>query len=169
MAETPTPPAVILVEDGKFSVRGYENLTLVRASMKDGSDDSSFRKLFGYITGKNSRSEKIPMTAPVLMDERETGKGMSFIMPSTMDPGSVPDPSDSSLERISFPGGRFAVYRFSGGRNAANESKARTALEQWMAGRGLVAADKPLYGYYNPPWIPTWFRRNEVWIRLAAD
>jgi len=169
MAETPTPAAVVLIDDGKFSVRGYENLTLVRAPMKDSSDDGSFRRLFGYITGKNSRSENIPMTAPVLMDERETGRGMSFIMPSAMDPRSLPDPLDPVLERVSFSGGRFAVYRFSGGRNASNETKARIALEQWMAGRGLVAADKPLYGYYNPPWIPTWFRRNEVWIRLATD
>lgn len=169
MKETPTPGMEILLEDGKFSVRRYEDLMLIRAPMGDRGGDGSFRRLFGYISGKNRSSQTIPMTAPVLIDSRESGGSMSFIMPSGMDFKAVPEPTDPSLERIPLRGGKFAVHRFSGGRNAANEARARAALEEWMARKGLSGVDTPLFGYYNPPWIPTWFRRNEVWIRLAGD
>jgi len=27
----------------------------------------------------------------------------------------------------------------------------------------------PLYGYFNPPWIPSFFRHNEVMIRVQPQ
>ena len=169
MAATPTPPSKVLQEDGKFSVRQYEKLMLVRAPMKESEGDDSFGKLFGYISGKNQSGKKIAMTAPVLIDPSEEKGSMSFIMPEGMEAAVVPDPEDKSLERASLPGGKFAVYRFSGGRNADNEKKAQVALKEWMKNRGLVGEGKPLFAYYNPPWIPVWFRRNEVWIRMGGE
>jgi DNA gyrase inhibitor GyrI len=169
MSATPTPAFEVIQEDGKFSVRRYGNLVLVRAPMGETQGDGSFGKLFGYISGKNQAGKKISMTAPVLIDPSEEQGSMSFIMPEGMEAAVVPDPEDKSLERTSLPGGKFAVYRFSGGRNDDNESKARVALDEWMKNRGLVGEGKALYAYYNPPWIPVWFRRNEVWIRLRGE
>ncbi|MDX6766037.1 MAG: heme-binding protein [Candidatus Methylacidiphilales bacterium] len=169
MASTPTPPTTILQTEGKFEIRQYGALTLVRAPMSARKDDAGFGKLFGFISGRNKDSKKIAMTAPVLIENDGESGSMSFIMPHDMDSRSVPAPGDPTLSLATMPAGKFAVYRYSGGRSAKNEAKAGALLQDWMIQKKLVAQSGPLFAYYDPPWIPVWFRRNEVWIRLASD
>jgi hypothetical protein len=38
-----------------------------------------------------------------------------------------------------------------------------------MAGQGLKTVSAPVYGYFDPPWIPNFLRRNEVMLRLDAE
>ena len=64
--------------------------------------------------------------------------------------------------------GRFAVLRFSGGRNARNEAETLGRLTKWMAAEGLGVLSPPVYGYFDPPWTPAFLRRNEVMLRTEA-
>ena len=66
-------------------------------------------------------------------------------------------------------GGRFAVLRFSGGRNAKRESETLARLQTWLAAEGLKTSAPPVYGYFDPPWTPSFLRRNEVMLRIEAD
>ena len=61
---------------------------------------------------------------------------MSFVMPATMKTGEVPKPSDDSVTVRELPAGRFAVLRFSGGRNAKNEAESLSLLQAWMTKEG---------------------------------
>ena len=62
-------PFDLVLEDVDFEVRHYETLLLVTTSMaREQGDESSFRILFAYISGKNSAQQEISMTAPVFMD-----------------------------------------------------------------------------------------------------
>lgn len=161
---TETPDYKLLIQDGKFEVREYPKLTLVRTTAGDGD----FMRLFRYISGQNEAGQKIAMTAPVLMNNESGNTGMSFIVPREVAAGNVPAPTDTSVAVDALPAGRFAVYRFSGGRNALNEEKALGKLREWTQERRLETAGEPLFGYYNPPWIPTFLRRNEVMLRLTG-
>jgi hypothetical protein len=40
-------------------------------------------------------------------------------------------------------------------------------LQSWLKGREISLADAmPVYGYFDPPWTPSMFRRNEVMLRI---
>lgn len=62
--------------------------------------------------------------------------------------------------------GRFAVYRYSGGRDAANEGRAGKKLAEWLTAHHWEAEEAPFFAYYDPAWVPTFFRRNEAMVRV---
>jgi SOUL heme-binding protein len=73
---------------------------------------------FAYISGKNSKNETIPMTAPVTFrrDHATDGYLVGFFIPSTYDTAKdIPKPRDSSIGIVSFPkDATFAVVSFGG-------------------------------------------------------
>ncbi len=162
---TEIPDYKVLLQDGKFEVRDYPALTLVRTA----SGDGDFMRLFRYISGSNEAEQKIAMTAPVLMKHEGEGTGMSFIVPKEVAAKDVPAPTDSAVTMDTLPAGQFAVYRYSGGRNETNEQEALGKLREWIGQRQLEVTGDPLYGYYDPPWIPPFMRRNEVMLRVAGS
>ena len=161
---TETPDYKVLVQDGKFEVRDYPALALVRTA----SGDGDFMRLFRYISGGNETGQEIAMTAPVLMKHEGEDTGMSFIVPKDVAAGKVPAPKDAAVTTGQLPAGQFAVYRYSGGRNEANEQEALGKLRAWIDKRRLEVEGDPLFGYYDPPWIPPFLRRNEVMLRVAG-
>jgi hypothetical protein len=161
---TETPDYQVLIQDGKFEIREYPALRVVRTAAGDGD----FMRLFRYISGGNEAEQKIAMTAPVLMQHQGEKTGMSFIVPRDVAAGPVPAPKDAAVTTDTLPAGRFAVYRYSGGRNEPNEQQALEKLRAWTTQRQLEITGEPLFGYYDPPWIPTFLRRNEVMLRIAG-
>ena len=161
---TEIPDYKVLVQDGKFEVREYPALTLVRTPAGDGD----FMRLFRYISGGNEAEQKISMTAPVLMKHQGENAGMSFIVPQDVAAVKTPAPTDDAVTMEKLPAGRFAVFRYSGGRSDASEREALGKLRAWIGKRRLEVAGEPLFGYYDPPWIPTFLRRNEVMLRIAG-
>jgi hypothetical protein len=162
---TETPDYKVLLQDGKFEVREYPALTLVRTA----SGDGDFMRLFGYISGENAAEQKIAMTAPVLMKHKGDNTGMSFIVPKEVAVRAVPAPKNSAVMMDNLPAGQLAVYRYSGGRNEKNEQEALGDLRAWVWKKGLEVTGEPLFGYYDPPWIPPFMRRNEVMLRMAGS
>jgi hypothetical protein len=161
---TETPEYKVLTQDGKFEVREYPALALVRTA----SGDGDFMRLFRYISGGNEGEQKIAMTAPVLMKHEGENTGMSFIVPKDVAAKKVPVPKDAAVVMDTLPAGQFAVYRYSGGRNEANEQEALGKLRGWIDKRRLEVSGEPLFGYYDPPWIPPFMRRNEVMLRITG-
>ncbi len=160
-----TPDYKVLSKDKKFEVRDYPALTVARTAMGDGD----FMRLFRFISGENEAKQKIAMTAPVLMQEQGDQAGMSFVVPREVAAREVPQPGDKAVTLATVPPARYAVYVFSGGRNQANESKALEALRVWVATKGLEVTGEPVFGYYDPPWIPGFWRRNEVMLRVVGS
>ena len=161
---TETADYKVTSQDGKFEIRDYPALKVARTA----SGQGDFMRLFRYISGRNEGGQKIAMTAPVLIRHEGENPGMSFVMPRDVAAGAVPKPSEDAVELDAFGPGRFAVARFSGGRNAANESRALDALRSWMASQQLQPDGSPIFAYYDPPWIPGFLRRNEVMLRVAG-
>ena len=58
------------------------------------------------------------------------------------------------------------VLRFPGGRTAKNEENAIGKINAWLAAQKIVGKSDPIFAYYDPRWTPTFFRRNEVMIRI---
>ena len=161
-------PYKVVHSDGKFEVRDDPAMMVVETTMaRDGNHaDGSFMRLFGFITGGNEAKEKIPMTTPVFMSESESNRTMAFVMPAKLKSGEVSRPSDGLVTVKELAAGRFAVMRFSGGRNAKREAGVLDQLRAWMASEGIEASSPPVYGYFDPPWTPPFLRRNEVMLRV---
>ena len=79
----------------KIDLRHYEKIVLVSVPM-DGMDsgrNSAFSKLFGYISGKNTASSKISMTAHVLLENADKNAGVEIPMTA---PVFIEDASDQA-------------------------------------------------------------------------
>jgi DNA gyrase inhibitor GyrI len=163
-------PYQVVRADGKFEVREYPVLTVVETPMAGGGDgsDGSFGRLFRFISGGNETQQKIAMTTPVFMSGGQTNATMAFVLPAKMKTGEVPKPADKSVAVRELEAGRFAVFRFSGGRNAENEAEVLAQLRAWLKLEGMKELSPPVYGYFDPPWTPTFLRRNEVMVRIEA-
>jgi DNA gyrase inhibitor GyrI len=159
-------PYKVVRSEGKFELRDYPALMVVETPMSSGAD-TSFNRLFKFITGANEKQQKIAMTTPVFMSGSESTTTMAFVLPAKLKPGEVPQPKDASVQVRELPAGRFAVHRFKGGRNAENEAKTLQRLKDWMSAENLEVLSAPVYGYFDPPWTPTFLRRNEVMLRTA--
>lgn len=168
-AATETPDYKVVRKDGDVEIRDYPALTIATVPMSDGEMDRSFSQLFWYITGSNEHSEKIEMTAPVIIDSEKGARTMSFIMPKQTVQSGVPKPSGKSVTLGRIEPARFAVLRFPGGRTPENEARAIEALKAWLEARKIPGKGEPLFAYYDPPWMPVPFRRNEVMIRIATN
>jgi DNA gyrase inhibitor GyrI len=163
-------PYKVVRSDGKFELRDYPELTVVETRMAGGGNasDGSFNRLFRFITGGNDAKQKIAMTTPVLMSGEDTNATMAFVMPAKMKTAEVPKPSDGAVTVRELAAGRFAVLRFSGGRNRQNEAESLERLRAWMKHEALKLKESslPIYGYFDPPWTPAFLRRNEVMLPI---
>ncbi|MEP2775294.1 MAG: heme-binding protein [Luteolibacter sp.] len=158
-----------LLAEGDFEVRKYEALKVVSAPMEDMEQrDGSFRKLFKYISGNNAAEQKIAMTAPVFMDEGgEAGGKMSFMLPAEIAEAGAPAPDEEDLEVTEIKGGSFAVLRFKGWSNEAKQDEATAKLKELVAAQNLKPLGEAFFAFYDAPWKPEMFRRNEVWLRVS--
>ena len=161
-----TAPSRLVSRDGNFELRDYPALTIVETVM-DSDSGASFQRLFRYNSGANADGEKIPMTTPVFMAGEEPRRTMSFVMPEEMK--AAPGPKDSALRVTKIPAGRFAVLSFSGTRSSESEIQALAQLQAWMKKSGLDSTGEPLFGYFDPPWTPSFLRHNEVMLRVEEQ
>ena len=159
-------PYKVVRSDGKFQVRDYPALTVAETPMADASGgDGSFMRLFRFISGANEGKQKIAMTTPVFMSGSATNLTMAFVLPAKLKTADAPKPADGAVTVRELPPGRFAVLRYSGGQNAANEADSLEKLKAWMEAEKLGVLSPPVYGYFDPPWTPAFLRRNEVMLR----
>ncbi|NNK97321.1 MAG: heme-binding protein, partial [Desulfobacterales bacterium] len=172
----------VLEKDGKFDIRQYGDYWVVRTEI-DGeyrkSTDEGFRLLFGYISGKNKRQEKIAMTGPVMQQEKgekiamtgpviqqKRGKNwiMEFVLPSKYNKTQPPEPLDPEVSIVKVPGYRAAAISYSGN---LREEKYNTKIKELLdivTMKGLQPIGEPFSAGYDPPWTLPFLKRNEVLI-----
>ena len=163
-----TPAYRVVKSDGPFEIRVYPKITIVSLPMRNHGSDGAFMKLFGYISGQNVASEKIPMTVPVIMSGGSP-RMMSFILPKDVVQNGVPAPFNHDLMISNLPVGSYAAYRFAGSTSPSNGDQAALVLRGWTDRNTLTVTGSPLFAYYNPPWTPGFMRRNEVLLRLVPE
>lgn len=164
-AATESPEYTVVKKEEKFEIRDYPAMVVASAPMKDDMD-GSFMQLFRFITGANEGSQKIEMTSPVLIDSKKDGRTMSFIVPVATAAKGVPKPTGENVKLGKIEASRVVALRFPGKRSAETETKALDKLKGWMKEQKLTPKGDPVFAYYDPPWTPTFMRRNEVMLRI---
>jgi hypothetical protein len=165
-----------------YEIRAYEPYivaqTLVTGDASDAGNEG-FRILAAYIFGKNQSqgsiamtapvaqsAAKIEMTAPVAMRAGPKGYWVQFAMPHQWTLATLPKPLDERVQLIQMPARRVAVVRYSGFWSESRYEENLARLRAALVADGLVTEGDPVWARYDPPWIPWFLRRNEIWLQL---
>jgi hypothetical protein len=187
VASVAEPRFTTEVEEGAFQLRRYGERVVAETRVEGSwleAGNQGFRRLAGYIFGSNHGQgtlamtaavgtrrdgRKLAMTAPV--GERRDGDAwlVTFTMPEGETLATLPAPRDARVRLRVVPATRVAVIRFSGRWTVSRMQSHTQALRAWTERHGLRAAGEPEVNRFDPPWIPWFMRRNEVWLPLAAD
>lgn len=179
----------VIEKENAFEIREYAPQLLAEIVVSEdfeAAGDEAFDPLFRYISGDNRSSEKISMTAPVSQKSAGTSAGelirmtspvrqetsaddwvISFTMPSSYVPETVPVPTNPEIKIRSLPAQQFVAIRYSGFWDRESYLEKRAALEEWILERGLTITGSPVWARYNPPFTPWFVRRNEVLIPIG--
>jgi hypothetical protein len=182
-----TPRYEIVSRDDGIEIRSYRSYlvaeTLVDASFRD-AGNAGFRRLFRYIAGANTDRAEISMTAPVSQQPTGTriamtapvaqvpgmgGHWVSFVVPSSFSMENVPRPTDARVRIREVPAQLVAVARYSGTWSERRFRRDEQRLRQAIASSGYETAGEPQFARYDPPYVPPFFRRNEILIPLAGE
>lgn len=175
----------VIKAENNFEIRDYAPHILaeilITGSLEE-AGNQAFRPLFKYISGANTASAKVAMTAPVSqqaagekiamtapVSQQAAGDqwAVSFMMPAAYTMESIPKPTDPALRLRQVPARRMAAVRYSGFWSEKRYRKHLSQLEEWLKKNSLSAAGDPLWARYNPPFTPWFMRRNEILIPLT--
>ena len=185
---TEEPKFTLLEKDQSFELRLYEPKilaeVLVSGTMREASS-KGFKLIADFIFGNNiatsGKSEKISMTAPVLIEPHaekifmtapvnveQSGAGwkVNFVMPSQYTLETLPKPNNPVVKIKPIPAKKFAVIQFSGLVDEEKMAKKVNDLEQWISTKQLKVVGNAELARYNPPWTLPFLRRNEVLIEV---
>ena len=182
-----TPKYTTIQKDGQFEIREYAGYITAYTDLSAEYDSAlaqGFGILANYIFGRNRKHEHVAMTAPVTESVKSlpekiamtspvfnqpTGNQthrVSFMMPSKYTLESLPSPNNADINFRKIEPYKAAVLSFSGYLNSRTVHKKTEELLAWLAAKKLSPKSAVSSAQYNPPWIPGWFRRNEVLVEV---
>ena len=179
------PYDVVRTEPG-FELRNYPEHVVaevtVRAPFSD-AGNRAFQYLFRYISGENSGSRKIAMTAPVVQSPgssiamtapvvQRPGKDadthvIAFVLPASLSEESAPRPTNPAVTLRTVPEALSAVTTYSGRWTEHGYAAHCDELLEQITAAGLIAAGTPRFARFNPPLTPWFLRRNEVAVDVV--
>ncbi len=181
--ETPTYDVVRSWPDAEL--RRYGPTIVAETRVEGAREEAStegFRRLAGYIFGGNRARASIDMTAPV----GQTAAGdriamtapvgqvaagnawvVTFTMPSLWTLATLPIPNDPRVTLREVPGSLQLARQYSGSWSETRYAAEAAGLNATLAREGLRPLGPPVWSRYDPPWTPTFLRRNEILIPVA--
>ena len=156
----------------------------VRVETTAPSQQTAFRRLFGYISGANRGGESVAMTAPVETRggesvamtapvRSEAGESdseavrMAFYLPAEYTPETAPEPTEADVTLVTEPPKTVAVNRFSWYVPEWRVTRRARKLLSTLDREGIEPVGDPYLLRYNDPWTPPFMRRNEVAVEVA--
>jgi hypothetical protein len=163
------PYELIESRDG-FELRHYPRHVVAEVSIRGGfmnAGNAAFGPLVSFISGRNERSQKIAMTAPVLQTSTDASTHVvSFVMPSDMKPADVPNPTGGVVSTRVVEPTNMAAIRFGGGWNEERFMGFADKLLASVKAAGLEVSGEVQFARFDPPWKPGFLKHNEVLVEV---
>ncbi len=171
------PSYRVISANGMYELREYEDRIAVQTIQNNGQN-GAFRKLFKYISGSNTSSRKIDMTAPVtqsveidktlpIAQKLQDGKTvMQFFLPSKFKLEQAPQPLSEDLSIVVVKRGKYAVIKYTGRSTFRNFEKHSKILIEALSLDKVKTVGPPIKATFDGPLTPFFLRRNEVMIRV---
>jgi hypothetical protein len=192
LSPTPTPPPpspfqlespcqITVVNASGYQIRlygvgsqqAYSNAH-IQATSFDAAQGAGFEANFNFISGANSASVKIPMTAPVLIRTNDTYNwDVGFFVPASLYPtlDSIPQPTNTNMDIVPLPAfTTFAVIEFGGFASEDDYLGASANLRSFLARDNITVVEDSwmeAWAGYDAPDV-LFNRHNEVWIHVAV-
>ena len=161
-----------------IEIREYEDSNWVSVDMKgekEKSGKTSFWSLFNYISGKNSESKKIAMSAPVLkklnaktaFTADENYGNMSFFLGYNFQDNEVaPKPTENGVYLNRLQSRKYGVISYSGYSNEKDQLDNLVRLGTYLSSQNIKYVNDYYFnaGYDSP--YKFFNRHNEVWVEL---
>lgn len=170
-------PNYKIIKSGEnYEIRKYSDRLAVEVEFS--SEDSGFNYLFNYISGENTTSEKISMTAPVTQSAKidmtapvtqsnKDGKMlMQFFLPSKFTIDTAPTPKNKRVKLVIIEGGYYAVLKYSGRNSDKNYSNRLSELKDYLEKDKIVVLDNGTKATFDGPFTLPILRRNEAMIKI---
>ena len=178
-AEIEQPNYEVILEKDIFAIRDYTSVmaveTEVFSSRKEAASDA-FRKLFRYISGENEDNLEISMTAPVAQtlanqnDDDPVERWMvRFFLPRNMAEENIPLPSEKGVTVSKLKAQRFASVSFRGSQSDKKIEENTAKLKAFISQNGYEVSGRPIYAFYDPPFIPWFLRDNEILLPVKLN
>ena len=177
------PRYEIIATDGDIEFREYAGYVVAQTRLPgdwsaNAAGNEAFRRLVGYIGGNNqgqrkiamtapvaqSRGEKIAMTAPVSQTSAAGDWLVSFVLPSEYTLDTAPLPRDPRIELVTVEPRIVAALRYSGNWSERRYKAFEQKLLSQLADAGAVTTGAAEFARYNAPFVPWFFRRNEILV-----
>ena len=178
-AEIEQPNYNVILEKDIFAIRDYTSVMVVEtevfSSRREAAGDA-FRRLFRYISGENEDNLKISMTSPVAQtlanqnDDDSAEKWMvRFFLPKNMDEENIPLPSEKGVTVSRLNAQRFASVSFRGSQSDKKILENTAKLKAFISQNGYEVSGRPIYAFYDPPFIPWFLRDNEILLPVKLN
>lgn len=170
------PKYKIIESTDIYEIREYGDRLAVEIEYSN--EDSGFRYLFNYISGKNKSSEKVKMTVPVTQSAKidmtspvtqSTQDGimkMQFFLPSKFTLENAPQPTNERVNLVMIKKDIYAVISYSGRLTNQNYFKNYKKLINHLTKDGLDFIEPAIRATFNGPFTLPIFRRNEIMIKI---
>jgi hypothetical protein len=79
---------------------------------------------------------------------------------------SAPDPNDARVHLREIPAHEVAVIRYSGLWSASSYDQHLAQLQAALKAADLRWTGDAVWSRYDPPFMPWFLRRNEIWLKL---
>jgi hypothetical protein len=176
------PSYSVLETEGDFELREYSSYIVAETYLEGHFDEvgnEGFRRLADYIGGKNKKrttismtapvsqspeSEKIEMTSPVSQERENHRWRITFMMPSIYTMKTLPLPDDDRISLREEKPKIVAVIRYAGTWGKKRYEEHKEKLMNWIVKRGWEQIGEPVWARYDPPFMPWFLRRNEIFI-----
>jgi len=168
-----------------IELREYAAYTVAEVLIESTANDAgnlAFPILAGYIFGKNKGERKLAMTAPVTqtaapvkmamtapVTQTPSGSGflVQFVLPRGVTTANAPEPLDPRVMLREVAPRRVAVIRYSGFWSESNFKKHLAELQDELRAAQINWTGEPVLSRYDPPFMPWFLRRNEIWLHLV--
>lgn len=177
---TERPSFTVERQSSGLELRQYRPYLVAQTEVEgpmETAGNEGFRRLAGYIFGGNGTGQKIAMTAPVAMMPAQEALGFSpkgrgfvvqFMLPAGLTLASLPKPKDARVTFTEVPARRVAVLAYRGNWSEVRYQAHLEKLQSALAKEGLVAVGTPVWARYDPPFMPTFLRTNEILVEVQT-
>ncbi len=177
---TERPSFTIERRASSLEIRQYRPYVVAQTTVDgpmEAAGNEGFRRLAGYIFGGNGTGQKIAMTAPVAMAPIPDGTRLTpmgggflvqFMMPSSFTLASLPAPKDGRVIFAEVPARRVAALAYRGNWSEARYQAHLEKLNAALVAEGLKATGVPVWARYDPPFMPSFMRTNEILVEVQT-
>ena len=179
------PHYQVLQDYGNIQIRQYPPILIAQTEITgnyDNSGNQGFRRLAGYIFGKNQSQQQITMTTPVIQEKQSAEQiamtapvlqqqfgdkwYMAFVLPNNYTLATAPIPNDSAIKLVEMPSKKLAVLSYTGVISEQSIKEKSIELQSWLTQQKYTMINPAQSAAYDPPWTLPFLRRNEIHIEI---